>query len=166
MLNPFKKSKTIELERNYDADLMTVWNAWTKAETIRQWWGPEHTVITDCVVDAKVGGRIFVVMEAGEGMGSYKGTRWPMDGTHTTVEEGSLLRYAAKSWTEGEEDGTTIDHINTISFRSVGSVTNVKLHIELLKIGPKAKMAAFGMKWSYKAFLDKLGERLEEQPKD
>lgn len=157
----FSKNKTLKLERDYQADLPTVWKAWTDAGMLRKWWGPENTIITDCVVDPKVGGRIYVVMEADEGMGSYKGTRWPMEGSHTKVETNSLLEYSAKSWTEGEEEGTTIDHINRVSFSSIGSVTTVKLRIEMLKIGPKAKMAAFGMKWGYKAFLEKLGKTLE-----
>lgn len=161
MLNLFNKTKKLNFERVYEAELEQVWDAWTQPEIVRMWWGPENTVITDCKMDTRVGGQIFIVMEADEGMGSYKGTRWPMEGTFTVVEPNSLLEYRAKSWTEGEEEGTTIDHINTVSFSSSGSTTVVKLQIEMVKIGPKAKMAAFGMKWGYKAFLEKLGKTLE-----
>ena len=32
--------------------------------------------------------------------------------------------------------------------------------VDITAIGPKAKMAAFGMKWGYKSHLDALGELL------
>ena len=101
-----------------------------------------------------------IVMEAGEGMGKYCGTRWPMSGTFTTIDAHRHLRYDARSWTEGDENTTTIDHTNDITFTESGDTTIVRLHITIAKIGPKAKMAAFGMRWGYKAYLDKLDELL------
>jgi hypothetical protein len=36
----------------------------------------------------------------------------------------------------------------------------VQLHVDITKIGPKAKMAAFGMKWGYKQQSEKLEQLL------
>jgi len=36
----------------------------------------------------------------------------------------------------------------------------VTLHVLITEIGPKAKMAAFGMKWGYKSQLDALEKHL------
>ncbi len=155
-LQLFKKTKQLHFERTYPAPLATVWRAWTEPELLRQWWGPEHTTVTDCDVDARVGGTVHIVMEAGEGMGKYRGTRWPMSGTFTLVDDQEQLRYDAQSWTDGEREGTTIDHTNTVTFSGDDGSTTVRLQIAITKIGPKAKMAAFGMKWGYKAYLDKL----------
>ena len=159
-LNPFAKRRRLEFDRTYDAPLPRVWQAWTDPDLLRQWWGPEHTAVTDCEVDLRVGGAIRIVMEAGEGMGKYQGTRWPMHGTFTTIAPDSRLRYDARSWTDGEEATTTIEHTNDITFTSVGAATRVVLAIDITKIGPKAKMAAFGMKWGYKAQLDNLAALL------
>jgi uncharacterized protein YndB with AHSA1/START domain len=159
-LKLFKKTKQIAFDRTYAAPLERVWQAWTDPELLRQWWGPENTQVTDCDIDLRVGGAIRVVMEAGEGMGKYKGTRWPMEGTFTTIEPESLLSYDARSWTEGQREATTIEHTNRITFSRAGDVTQVRLTIDITHIGPKAKMAAFGMKWGYKAQLDKLTELL------
>ncbi|MGE3621278.1 MAG: SRPBCC domain-containing protein [Acidimicrobiia bacterium] len=156
----FRKTKRLDFERSYDAPLDRVWQAWTDPGLLRRWWGPEHTTVTDCEIDLRVGGDIRVVMEAGEGMGKYQGTRWPMAGTFTVVDPEALLGYDARSWTEGEEANTTIEHANEVTFARVGGATRVRLTVTITRIGPKAKMAAFGMKWGYKAQLDSLGELL------
>lgn len=159
-LHVFKKTKRLEFERHYPAPVTTVWRAWTEPDLLRRWWSPEHTTVTDCDVDLRIGGTIHVVMEAGEGMGKYRGTRWPMSGVFTTIEPHSRLGYDARSWTEGDEAGTTIEHTNDIRLVESNGSTTVTLTITVTKIGPKAKMAAFGMKWGYKAYLDKLGQVL------
>lgn len=156
----FKKKKHLHLERSYDAAIDAVWQAWTDADQLRHWWGPEKTLVTDCEVDLRVGGRLYIVTEAGEAMGKYQGTRWPMEATFSRIEEPSRLVYEARSWTEGEEDGTTIVHVNDITLAEADGTTTVRLDVEISQIGPKARMAAFGMKWGYKAQLDKLAELL------
>lgn len=161
----FKKKKELGFERSYAAPVDLVWRAWTEADMLREWWGPEKTMVPECEIDARVGGRIRVVTEATAEMGKYQGTRWPMEGTFTVVNEEARLTYEARSWTEGEEDGTTIEHVNDLTFASGDSEggTTVTLNVTIHKIGPKAKMAAFGMKWGYKQQLDKLEELLAKR---
>lgn len=163
ILQLFKKTKDLSFERTYSAPIHTVWCAWTQPEMLRQWWGPEKTIVPECEIDLRVGGEIYIVMEAGPGMGKYQGTRWPMAGTFTRIEVNSRLSYDARSWTEGEEEGSTIHHSNDVTLTERDGTTTVHLHITISKIGPKAKMAAFGMKWGYKAQLDKLQHYLSEQ---
>jgi uncharacterized protein YndB with AHSA1/START domain len=156
----FKKQKDLRFERSYPASIEAVWQAWTDAERLRQWWGPEKTEVTDCEVDLRVGGRIYVVTEASAEMGKYQGTRWPMDGTISLLEAPARLTYDARSWTEGEEDTATIHHTNDLTLAEVDGTTTITLHVAITQIGPKAKMAAFGMKWGYKQQLDQLEQLL------
>ncbi|CAJ1494434.1 SRPBCC family protein [[Mycobacterium] burgundiense] len=156
ILQLFKKTKELDFERTYGAPIATVWDAWTKPEMLRQWWGPPKTLVPECRLELSVGGEIHIVTEAGEAMGKYQGTRWPMSGTFTAVEAPSRLTYDARSWTEGEEEGSMIHHTNDIALTESDGATTVKLHVTITQIGPKAKLAAFGMKWGYKAQLDKL----------
>ncbi len=151
-----RKKRVLTFERTYAASVDAVWDAWTQAGMLREWWGPENTSVTDCEVDLRVGGRIFIVMEAGPGMGKYAGTRWPLEGTFSRVEEHRSLMFDARSWTEGEEDTATIEHVNEVTFARAGDSTVVRLQITINKVGSGARMAAFGMKWGYKAQLDKL----------
>lgn len=159
-LQLFKKTKHLDFERTYDAPIDPVWRAWTEPDLLRRWWGPDKTIVTDCDVDLRVGGDLLLVMEAGPEMGKYAGTRWPMAAVFTAIDPEVLLRYDARSWTEGQEDTTTIEHTNEIRFTASGASTIVRLDVTITKIGPKAKMAAFGMKWGYKAQLDKLRDLL------
>ncbi len=155
-----KRKKEIHLERSYPADLDAVWRAWTEADRLRQWWGPKNTTVTECEIDLQVGGSLHIVTEAGEGMGKYQGTRWPMAGTISVVDAQRRLTYDARSWTEGEEATTTIHHVNDITLAHADGTTHVTLHVAINQIGSKAKMAAFGMKWGYKQQLDNLAEVL------
>jgi uncharacterized protein YndB with AHSA1/START domain len=155
-----RKKKELTFERSYAAPVETVWQAWTQPEILRSWWGPDKTTVPECEIDLRVGGTIHIVTEAGERMGKYQGTRWPMTGTFSLIEENARLTYDARSWTEGEEDGTTIQHVNDLTLTNDGEATVVRLHISITEIGPKAKMAAFGMKWGYKQQLDKLEQLL------
>jgi uncharacterized protein YndB with AHSA1/START domain len=152
----FGKLKEMTFERTYPVPIGEVWDAWTQPDLLRRWWGPEDTTIPECEVDLRVGGTIAIVMEAGEGMGRYRGTRWPMQGTFTRIEAPHHLAYDARSWTEGEEDTTTIDHVNELTLAEDGGVTSLTLRITITDIGPGARMAAFGMRWGYKAQLTKL----------
>ena len=160
ILQLFKKTKELNFERTYQAPIATVWDAWTQPDMLKQWWGPDKTFVPECRIDLRVGGEIFIVMEADEAMGKYKGTRWPMSGTFTRTEENSRLTYDARSWTEGEEEGSTIHHTNDVTLSERDGATVVSLHVAMTEIGPKAKMAAFGMKWGYKAQFDKLEKYL------
>lgn len=152
----FRKKKELSFERTYPAPIETVWRAWTDADMLREWWGPEKTTVPECEVELRVGGTIRIVMEATAEMGKYGGTRWPMVGTFSLIEERSRVVYDARSWTEGEEEGTSIHHTNDLTLTEDGDRTVVRLHVTISEIGPKAKMAAFGMKWGYKQQLDKL----------
>jgi uncharacterized protein YndB with AHSA1/START domain len=161
ILQLFRKAQEHTFERTYEAPIDDVWRAWTEPELLRQWWGPEKTTIEECEVDLRVGGRIRIVMRAGEEMGRYAGTRWPLEGIFTRVEEPHHLVYEATSWTEGEE-GATIEHVNEVKLSARGDQTIVTLRIDVTDIGSgvKARLAAYGMKWGYDAQLDKLATLL------
>jgi uncharacterized protein YndB with AHSA1/START domain len=162
ILQLFKKKKEFTLQRSYDAPITTVWEAWTRAEMLRQWWGPKNTFVPECRIAPNVGGEVYVVMEAGEGMGKYAGTRWPMAGTFTRVDPVTRLTYDARSWTDGQESTTTIEHTNDITLSEQDGQTTITLDVTITSIGDKAKMAAFGMKFGYKAQLDKLADQLSK----
>src|SRR5690606_5110992 len=122
-----RKKKELHLERSYTAPVEAVWRAWTEADRLRAWWGPEKTTIGECEVDLRVGGRLFIVTVASEAMGKYAGTRWPMEGTFTRIDDQQRLTYDARSWTEGEEATSTIHHTNDITLTPDGHTTKVTL---------------------------------------
>ena len=152
--------KTVEFERNYDAAASKVWQAWTDPEQLKQWWGPDNVTVPECQVDLKVGGRIYIVMQATEAMGQYAGTRWPMEAKITELEPNSKLVYQAKAWTDGDQDSTTIETVQELSLTEENGKTKLYLKATLNKVGPKAGMAAQGMQYGYNQQFDKLDKYL------
>jgi uncharacterized protein YndB with AHSA1/START domain len=154
--------KIVDFERTYNAPVDKVWQAWTDAEQLKKWWGPDNVTIPECELDLRVGGRLYIVMEATEAMGEYKGTRWPMEGKFTEIEPNSKLTYEAKAWTEGDEEGTTLEQVQEITFAEENGKTKMRLKVTLNKIGPKAGMAVEGMKWGFGQQFDKLDKFLQK----
>jgi uncharacterized protein YndB with AHSA1/START domain len=154
--------KEVEFERTLDAPLETVWQAWTDPKMLKEWWGPNNVNIPECEVDLRVGGRIYIVMEAGEAMGPYKGTRWPMEGKFTVVEKNSKLSYAVKAWTEGQEEATKIDQVTELTLNDEAGKTKMKLKATINQTGPGASMAVEGMQQGFTQQLDKLDKFLGE----
>jgi uncharacterized protein YndB with AHSA1/START domain len=148
--------KEVTIERVYDAPRELVWNAWTDPAMIKQWWGPDNVTIPECEIDLRVGGKIYIVMEAGEAMGPYKGTQWPMLGTFTVVEPDSRLSYSVQAWVEGDKEETTIDQITEVAFAEEQGKTKVTVRAVIYRTGPKAGMAVQGMEAGFTQQLKKL----------
>jgi uncharacterized protein YndB with AHSA1/START domain len=154
--NNMEPIKAIEITKTYNASPEVVWQAWTDPTQLKQWWGPENVSIPEVTVDLKVGGQFYIVMEAGEAMGPYKGTLWPMMAQFTVVQPHSQLAYTAQAWTEGAKDETTIDQTTEISFAEDAGKTTVTVKAAIYKTGPKAGMAAEGMQMGFTQQLAKL----------
>jgi len=148
--------KEVSFERVYDAPIAKVWEAWTNPEILKQWWGPDNVSIPECEVDLKVGGKFYIVMEAGEAMGPIKGTRWPMDAQFTVVEPNAKIAYTAKAWTEGQGDATDINQNTEIDMSEENGKTKVTVKAAILSTGPAAGAAVQGMEYGFNQQLDKL----------
>ena len=148
--------KEVVFERTLDASPEAVWQAWTRPGMIREWWGPHGVSIPSCSVDLRVGGRISIVMEAGEAMGPFKGTRWPMEGIFTAVEPETGLSYRSKAWTEGRKERTEIDQRTALTLKGVEGKTHLNLQVTIDRTGPDAGMAVQGMQAGFTQQLEKL----------
>jgi uncharacterized protein YndB with AHSA1/START domain len=154
--------KEVNFDRVYDAPIAQVWKAWTDPAMLKQWWGPHGVTIPECEVDLRVGGKFHIVMEAGEAMGPYKGTKWPMLARFTVVEPNARITYDGKAWTEGKNDNeeTQIDQVTDIVFSEEVGKTRIKLRAAVNKVGPGAKMAIEGMQYGFTQQLEKLNDFL------
>jgi uncharacterized protein YndB with AHSA1/START domain len=158
MADPIKE---VKFERVYDAAPEAVWKAWTDPEMIKQWWGPDNVSIPECEIDLRVGGKIYIVMEAGEAMGQYKGTKWPMLGSFTVVEPNAKLAYDAKAWVGMQQnDETMIDQTTEMTLTAENGKTKLNLRAVIHKTGPGAQMAVQGMQAGFTQQLEKLNRFL------
>ena len=62
-----KSTKTALINREFDADLSLVWDAFTKPEILDQWWAPKPWASKTKVMNFEVGGRRFYAMVSPEG---------------------------------------------------------------------------------------------------
>ena len=62
-----KATKTVFINREFDADLSLVWDAFTKQEILDQWWAPKPWASKTKFMNFKVGGRRFYAMVSPEG---------------------------------------------------------------------------------------------------
>jgi uncharacterized protein YndB with AHSA1/START domain len=96
-------------------------------------------------------------------MGEYAGTRWPMEAKITEIKANSKLVYEAKAWTDGDEQATTIETMQELTLSEEAGKTRLHLKATLHKVGPKAGMAAEGMKYGYEQQFDKLNKFLTDK---
>src|SRR5271155_561565 len=59
--------REITITRTFDAPRALVFEAWTDAKVLAQWWGPQGFTNPRCEFDAKVGGVIRIDMRAPDG---------------------------------------------------------------------------------------------------
>ena len=62
-----KSASTVFVDKEFDAELSLVWDAFTKQEILDQWWAPRPWVSKTKYMDFKVGGRRFYAMVSPEG---------------------------------------------------------------------------------------------------
>ena len=62
-----KSQKKAFINREFDADLPLVWDAFTKPEILDQWWAPKPWSSKTKVMNFEVGGRRFYAMVSPEG---------------------------------------------------------------------------------------------------
>lgn len=66
-----KTTKTVFIDREFNAEVSLVWDAFTKQEILDQWWAPKPFLSKTIKMDFKVGGRRFYAMVSPEGQEHY-----------------------------------------------------------------------------------------------
>lgn len=92
-------SKTITIQRTFDAPLQLVWEAWTQSAHIAQWWSPKGIETKVIAHDFKVGGKWKYIMPMPNGQ------EFIAEGQYTEIVEFEKIISSAnfKPMTEGVE---------------------------------------------------------------
>ena len=62
-----KQTKTVSIIKEFAFELSLVWDAYTRAELLDQWWAPKPLKSRTKVMDFRVGGRRFYAMVSPDG---------------------------------------------------------------------------------------------------
>jgi uncharacterized protein YndB with AHSA1/START domain len=108
--------RELVVARTVNGPAHIVFEAWTKAELLEQWWVPKSFPISllSCETDARVGGRYRMVF-------GYEGSTMEFFGRYLEVTPNSRL-----AWTndEGDDGGP----VTTVTFEDLGDKTLVVVH--------------------------------------
>lgn len=63
-----KSTKTVFIDREFNAELSLVWDAFTRQEILDQWWAPKPYLSKTIRMDFREGGRRFYAMLNSEGV--------------------------------------------------------------------------------------------------
>jgi uncharacterized protein YndB with AHSA1/START domain len=111
-----KAAKTVFINREFDADLSLVWDAFTKAEILDQWWAPEPYASKTKAMNFEVGGRRFYAMVGPDGQESWSiqkytsispKTNFKMLNAFADKDENPQLPGSQWDFNFSEQDGTT-----------------------------------------------------------
>jgi uncharacterized protein YndB with AHSA1/START domain len=149
--------KELTMVREYDVPREKIFKAWTDPAFVAQWWGPEGVFTPVCEVDARPGGLIYIVMEAGETMGQFKGTQWPMKGKFEEIDEPSRIVFTANAESDGKE---VLEHRTTVTLEETDGKTKMTVQVAVTKVLPGSELAIAGMEIGWNSQFDKLGKFL------
>jgi uncharacterized protein YndB with AHSA1/START domain len=109
-------SKTLRIERTFQAPVEAVFDAWTTEEVMRRWWQAERGWETaEAEVDLRVGGVVRVVMRD-----PVKDVEYGGGGRYTEIERPTRLSFTW-NW-DGDPRRTLIE----IDFEESGGATAVR----------------------------------------
>jgi uncharacterized protein YndB with AHSA1/START domain len=102
------------VRRTIRASQERIFDAWTRPEHLRVWWGPRPVTCSGAEVDLRVGGRYRIANTLPDGKAVI------IEGTFRRVERPQILVY---TWRMGQ--GETQSSLVTVRFEARGEATEV-----------------------------------------
>lgn len=148
-----KATKTVTVTREFDAELDLVWDAFTKAEILDQWWAPKPFRSRTKVLNFEVGGRRFYAMVSPEGM-----EKWVVQ-KYTSITPKTNFKFFNAFADENENPelpGSDWDH----TFTEKDGKTTVKISIYNESLERMERMIEMGFTEGFKMTLGQLEKLL------
>jgi uncharacterized protein YndB with AHSA1/START domain len=152
-----KTTKTVLITREFAADLPLVWDAFTKAEILDQWWAPKPWASKTKFMDFKVGGRRFYAMVSPEGQ-----ERWSIQEFTSISPKTNFKMLNAFADTDGNPElpGSDWD----FNFSEENGTTKVTITIKNESLARMEKMIEMGFKEGFTMTLNSLEALLTTLP--
>ena len=148
-----KSQKKAFINREFDADLPLVWDAFTKQEILDQWWAPKPWISKTKFMNFEVGGRRFYAMVSPEGQ-----ERWSIQ-KYTSISPKTNFKFFNAFADENENPelpGSEWDH----TFSEQNGTTKVSIIIKNESLARMEKMIEMGFKEGFTMTLNYLDELL------
>jgi uncharacterized protein YndB with AHSA1/START domain len=148
-----KAAKTVFVTREFDADLARVWDAFTKAEILDQWWAPKPYASKTKILDFKVGGRRFYAMVSPEGQ-----ERWVIQ-KYTSITPKTNFKYL-NAFADKDENPELPGSDWDYAFSEQDGKTKVSISIYNESLERMEKQLEMGFKEGFTMALKSLEELL------
>ncbi|CAI2768524.1 SRPBCC family protein [Flavobacterium collinsii] len=149
-----KATKTVIINREFNAELPLVWDAFTKPELLDQWVAPKPWSSKTKHMNFEVGGRRFYAMVSPEGL-----ERWAVqEYTSITPKTNFKMFNTFADQNENRElPGSNWDH----SFSEQNGITKVSISIFNESLERLEKMIEMGFEQGFKMSIDNLDQLLK-----
>jgi uncharacterized protein YndB with AHSA1/START domain len=148
-----KSKKTVFINREFDADLSLVWDAFTKKEILDQWWAPKPLASKTKVMNFKVGGRRFYAMVTPEGQ-----ERWSIQ-KYTSISPKTNFKFL-NAFADKDENPELPGSEWDLSFSEENGKTKVSVSIYNESLERMEKMIEMGFKEGFMMTLKSLEDVL------
>jgi len=146
--------REITLTRLIYAPRELVFQAWTDPAHLARWFGPEGFTVSECRVDARVGGKWRLTMRANDELAARVGRDHPAGGEYLEVEKPSRLVF-----TNNALDATgkvILEGLTTVTFQELGGATQMTLRTRASGTGEQVPFMLGGMEQGWSESLMKL----------
>ena len=148
-----KSKKTVFINREFDADLSLVWDAFTKQEILDQWWAPKPFASKTKVMNFKVGGRRFYAMVSPQGL-----ERWSIQ-RYTSISPKTNFKFL-NAFADKDENPELPGSEWDLSFSEENGKTKVSVSIYNESLERMEKMIEMGFKEALTMTLKSLEDLL------
>ena len=166
-----KETNQVTIERVFEAPLEKVWEAWTKPEEIKKWWGPEGFSAPEIEIDFRVGGKYHYMMrgpieEGGEEMDMWSGGEFKEIVPHEKIVATDHFSNEAGDTVDPATFGMSEDFPKesdmTILFQRQGDSTKLSIIYEGVSAKAYEAYKQSGMHEGWQSSLNKLEKALTE----
>ncbi len=140
------------ITRTFDAPARLLFEAHSKPEHIRRWFGPEGWPVTHCEMDFRVGGHYRFAMTGPDGQ---QGT--PFGGTYLEIVPDRKIVYDDAFESPGAER-----MVVTVTFEEEAGRTTLTIHTLFGSVAMKEAHMGAGMREGFNSSLDQLADLVAE----
>ena len=144
-----KATKTVLVKREFNAELLLVWDAFTKQEILDQWWAPKPWESKTKVMNFEVGGRRFYAMVSPEGQEHWSLQKYT---SITPTSNFKMLNAFADKDENPELPGSDWD----FNFNEKNGITTVNITIYNKSLERMEKMVEMGFQGGFTMTLNYL----------
>jgi len=150
-----KTTKTVFVNREFAADLSSVWDAFTKQEILDQWWAPKPWQSKTKFMNFKVGGRRFYAMVSPEGQ-----EHWSIQ-DFTSISPITNFKYTDAFADKDEKINSEFPSSEwNLNFSETNGITTVNITIKHKTLTSLEKIIEMGFQGGFTMTLNHLEQLL------